>query len=132
MIKVIGYIKPSLNLIIVLNILAVVVGIMALAMSIFTPRAHAYEINILADRNLMVGSTGQNVVVLQGLLSELGYLNVPVSTPLGYFGSLTKSAVAQYQLSRGILSATGYFGPQSKIAMHEQFSSRGWLPMMGW
>ena len=102
-----------------------------LALSFAIPQAKA-DTNILTGTNLTVGSTEQNVVVLQGLLSEMGYLNIPFNIPLGYFGSLTKSALAKYQVSQNIYPPVGYFGPLTKIAMHQQFSSNGWLAILGW
>ncbi|MBI5134390.1 MAG: peptidoglycan-binding protein [Candidatus Taylorbacteria bacterium] len=98
---------------------------------IAAPAAHA-DTNILAGNDLTVGATGQGVVVLQGLLSEMGYLNIPSSVPMGYFGSLTKSALARYQTSESVSPAVGYFGPVTKIRMHQQFASHNWLTMMGW
>jgi len=65
-------------------------------------------------------------------MSELGYLNVPSNIPLGYYGAMTRDAVARYQAALGVSPTAGYFGPASKIAMHSQFSSHGWLALLGW
>jgi hypothetical protein len=46
-------------------------------------------------RQLVMGSTGDDVTTLQLFLQELGMLKQGV--PLGYFGSLTSQAVASYQ-----------------------------------
>ncbi|MFA6601841.1 MAG: peptidoglycan-binding domain-containing protein [Candidatus Paceibacterota bacterium] len=102
-----------------------------LAFVVGVPQARA-ESNILVSNNLTVGSTGQNVVVLQGILSELGYMNIPFNIPFGYFGPATRDALARYQASQGVSPAVGYFGSVTKIAMHQQFSSRGWLTLLGW
>lgn len=59
-------------------------------------------------RNLTVGSTGADVTALQSTLYAAGYLKV---APTGYFGSLTKAALAAWQASVGISPASGYFGP---------------------
>ncbi len=105
----------------------------ATAFLISTPQAKAAEFpNILVGQNLTVGSTGQSVVVLQGLMSELGYLRVPQGIPFGYYGTLTKNAVAQYQASMNVSPAVGYYGPLTKVAMYSNFSSHGWLQMLGW
>lgn len=105
----------------------------AMAMLISVPQAKASEYpNILVNRDLTLGSTGQDVVVLQGLMSELGYLNVPSGIPFGYYGSLTKNAVARYQDSINVQPAVGYYGPVTKIAMHGDFSRHGWLTLLGW
>jgi peptidoglycan hydrolase-like protein with peptidoglycan-binding domain len=85
---------------------------------------------ILANnQDLTVGSTGTGVIQLQAILSELGYLNIPVGVPLGYFGQMTKSAVAQYQTSVGVPS-TGYFGPMTRQAMTNSLAARGWLSLL--
>jgi hypothetical protein len=88
--------------------------------------------NIVVAENMTVGDTGTNVVVLQALLSETGYLNVPINVPLGYFGSLTKNALARYQAATGVYPSVGYFGPTTKISMHEDYANHGWLPLLGW
>jgi hypothetical protein len=59
-------------------------------------------------RNLTVGSTGADVTALQTYLASKGFFSV---TPTGYFGSITKRALAQFQASVGISPAAGYFGP---------------------
>lgn len=107
-------------------------GVLALLMTMSPLETQAYEVNILTDSNLTVGMTGQKVVVLQGLLQEMGYLTMPAGVSMGYFGSVTKDAVARYQSALNVAPAVGYFGPTTKIAMHQQFQSRGWLTMLGW
>jgi peptidoglycan hydrolase-like protein with peptidoglycan-binding domain len=81
---------------------------------------------------MTIGSTGQGVVVLQGLLAETGYLVLPAGTKLGYFGSITRKALGSYQLAMGVSPTAGYFGPASKIAMHQDFLSHNWLGLLGW
>jgi peptidoglycan hydrolase-like protein with peptidoglycan-binding domain len=105
---------------------------LALAMLISIPKTYAYEVNITVGSDLTMGSTGQSVAVLQGLLAERGFLNIPFNIPLGYYGSMTKDAVAKYQASLGVSPAVGYFGPLSKIAMHKEFSTHNWLALLGW
>lgn len=109
--------------------------IMVLAMTLLVsaPQAKAAEYpNILVNQDMTLGSTGQGVVVLQALMSEMGYLNVPSGVPFGYYGSLTKSAVARYQASTNVSPPVGYYGPITKVSMHDDFSRRGWLPLLGW
>lgn len=97
------------------------------------PQAKAAEYpNILVSENMTLGSTGQGVVVLQGLMSEMGYLNVPSGVPFGYYGSLTRDAVARYQSSLRVSPTSGYFGPLTKVAMQSDYSSHGWLSLLGW
>lgn len=62
-------------------------------------------------RSLTVGSTGADVTALQTWLNSKGYLAV---APTGYFGNLTKAAVAAFQTANGITPAVGYFGPISQ------------------
>ena len=64
--------------------------------------------------DLTVGSKGSEVSCLQGVLISKGYLKIAAST--GYFGSLTKAAVAAWQSASGISPAAGYFGPKSRAA----------------
>ncbi len=92
----------------------------------------SYFPNITIGRDLTVGSTGQDVVVLQGLLSEMGYLEVPLGVPLGYYGKLTQSAVARYQEVQGVYPSSGYYGSATKSAMRSHFNLRGWLTLLGW
>jgi peptidoglycan hydrolase-like protein with peptidoglycan-binding domain len=63
--------------------------------------------------DLTVGSTGSQVVALQNALVAQGHLSMPAGVPMGYFGALTKAAVAKWQAANG-LPATGYFGPLSR------------------
>lgn len=104
----------------------------ALALTLSAPLAHAESPNILVGNNMTIGSTGQGVAVLQGLLAETGYLVLPAGTRLGYFGSMTQKALGSYQAARGIYPTAGYFGPASKIAMHQDFLAHGWLALLGW
>lgn len=94
--------------------------------------AHAEYPNILVNENMTIGSTGQGVVVLQGLLSEMGYLEIPAGVPFGYYGSMTKDALAKYQARTFITPSVGYFGPTTKVAMFTDFSNKGWMTILGW
>ena len=92
--------------------------------------ARAAQFPLLStERDLTIGSTGTEVIELQGILSELGYLDVPINVPYGYFGQMTKSALMQYQTSVGVTS-TGYFGPLTRTAMRNSFNTRGWLSLL--
>ena len=107
--------------------------LLALVISSSTLIANAQvTTNVLVGNNLTVGSRGSDVATLQGLLSELGYLNVPFGVPFGYFGPLTRTAVAKYQTALGVTPAAGYFGPITRAAMRSQFSSHNWLTLLGW
>jgi hypothetical protein len=67
-------------------------------------------------RDLTVGSKGADVTALQQILVSGGYLKMPTGVAYGYFGSLTKTAVAAWQKAAGVPN-TGYFGPKSRAAI---------------
>ncbi|MBX4181257.1 peptidoglycan-binding protein [Candidatus Parcubacteria bacterium] len=69
-------------------------------------------------QDLTVGSTGSQVVALQQMLVAQGHLSMPAGVAMGYFGSLTKAAVARWQASVGISPAAGYFGPISRARVN--------------
>jgi peptidoglycan hydrolase-like protein with peptidoglycan-binding domain len=106
----------------------------ALVFGIFfsVSQAHADTQNITVSPNMTIGSTGANVVTLQALMSELGYLNVPMGIPFGYYGTMTKNAVAAYQANLNVSPAVGYYGPVTKIALFTDFNSHGWTHLLGW
>jgi len=64
-------------------------------------------------KDLTLGSKGDDVTALQQMLISGGFLTA-VSAPTGYFGPLTKTALAAYQASVGISPAAGYFGPKTR------------------
>ncbi len=103
-----------------------------LSLGLSVNSANAEAPNILVGRNMTVGATQGDVVMLQALLSEMGYLNVPAGIPLGYFGNMTKNALARYQSTLNVYPSNGYFGPETKTAMWEQFKARGWLTVLNW
>jgi len=65
-------------------------------------------------RDLTIGSSGADVTALQTILENGGYLVMPVGVPKGYFGNLTKMALAAWQTANGVTPAYGYFGPVSR------------------
>jgi peptidoglycan hydrolase-like protein with peptidoglycan-binding domain len=106
--------------------------VFALTFCIAAPSAHAESPDVLAGQNMSIGSSGPSVVVLQGLLSELGYLHIPAGTSAGYYGSLTAQAVGRYQAALNVYPTAGNYGPLTKVAMHTDFSAHGWLKLLGW
>lgn len=64
---------------------------------------------------LGVGSTGTAVTELQRKLKASGYLSVE---PTGYYGSLTKKAVQDFQKANG-LEQVGYVGPGTRAALNK-------------
>jgi hypothetical protein len=116
----------------VLLVLALIAGF-ALTLLLAVPQAQAATYpNLTVSRDMTTGATGPDVVVLQGLLSELGYLNVPAGVPFGYYGSLTQNAVARYQTARNVTPSAGYFGSLTKTALRQHLSQQGWLTLLGW
>lgn len=67
--------------------------------------------------NLTIGSRGVDVVTLQNFLIQKGFLTIPNGLAKGYFGQLTKSAVATYQAAVG-LEATGFVGPETRAKIN--------------
>ncbi|OHA15111.1 MAG: hypothetical protein A3G52_04330 [Candidatus Taylorbacteria bacterium RIFCSPLOWO2_12_FULL_43_20] len=68
-------------------------------------------------RDLTIGSTGDDVVALQSILVAGGYLTIPAGVAPGYFGGLTRAALAKWQAAMNISPAVGYFGPISRAAI---------------
>lgn len=99
------------------------------ATGVHTASASASSV-ILNGPDMTVGSTGSSVSELQGILSELGYLQVPVGIPFGYFGSLTQSAVARYQAANGVTPTAGYYGPVTRASVLQMFTARGWMQLL--
>jgi peptidoglycan hydrolase-like protein with peptidoglycan-binding domain len=64
--------------------------------------------------NLTVGSTGAEVTALQNFLIGKGYNTLAT----GYFGPMTKAALAAYQTAKGITPAAGYFGPLTRASVN--------------
>ena len=69
------------------------------------------------NTNLTVGSRGTDVASLQQFLVAKGFLQMPPNVAYGYFGPLTRAAVAAWQKTKGIAPAAGYFGPISRAAI---------------
>ena len=101
---------------------------LALALTVVAPVAASADSMMMAssfNTNLTVGSRGPAVVALQSFLISKGFLTVSSTTALGYFGGLTKSALAAYQSSKGITPSAGYFGPVTRAAVIAESASTG-------
>ncbi len=71
-------------------------------------RSLSAEAKAIFTRMLSIGMRGVDVSALQTALEEKGFLVMPRGIAKGYFGALTRTAVAKYQTSVG-LSPTGKF-----------------------
>jgi len=80
-------------------------------------------VNANFTRDLTVGSKGADVSALQQILISKGFL--AISAPTGFFGALTKAAVAKWQASAGISPAAGYFGPKSRAFINSTGTTTG-------
>lgn len=67
------------------------------------------------ESDLSEGMSSGDVSELQQRLKDLGYFSANVT---GFFGSITKAAVMQYQTANGIPS-TGYVGPLTRAAFNK-------------
>ena len=78
------------------------------------------------DSNLTIGSRGGDVVTLQTWLETEGFLVMPAGVSKGYFGPITRNALANYQAANNIRPSVGFFGPLTRahidleIALAEQ------------
>lgn len=81
-------------------------------------------------KDLTMGSKGADVTTLQTWLVEEGYLVMPAGVPMGYFGTLTQKALAQWQAENAVTPAAGYFGAKTRgvIATLSSTVTPGTLP----
>ncbi len=69
------------------------------------------------SQNLTIGSTGSDVIALQQILINNDFLT-SVSTPTGYFGNGTQTALGKFQTENGIFPASGYFGSKTRTLLN--------------
>lgn len=69
-------------------------------------------------KDLTLGSTGPDVVALQKHLVKIGLMTMPQGVSYGYFGEITRGAVARYQVKYGITPTAGYFGPKTRTHLN--------------
>lgn len=91
----------------------------ALALTVVAPVAASAQTSAsyTFNTNLTVGARGADVVALQSFLESKGVLTIPAGVAKGYFGAMTRSALAAYQSMKGIKPAAGYFGPITRAAV---------------
>jgi peptidoglycan hydrolase-like protein with peptidoglycan-binding domain len=80
-----------------------------------TPPSAGVKVHITSS--LALGSQGSEVVTLQTILQEKGFLVLPAGVSPGFFGNVTRGAVILYQASKGI-SPTGFVGPITRAALN--------------
>lgn len=68
-------------------------------------------------KTLQLGSTDPEVILLQQFLVDRSLLVLPSTIPLGYFGTLTTTAVMKFQKSAGLEQA-GIVGPKTREAIY--------------
>lgn len=68
---------------------------------------------VAPTRSLSPGARGVDVIMLQTLLVQKGLLKMPRGVAMGYYGLLTRAAVAKYQISVG-LPANGIFAQSTR------------------
>jgi peptidoglycan hydrolase-like protein with peptidoglycan-binding domain len=73
-------------------------------------------------RNLFLGVRGDDVSCLQNYLRSTGHFT---AQPTGYYGPLTKAAVAAWQSANGVSPAAGYFGPLSRAKYSQLVGGTG-------
>jgi peptidoglycan hydrolase-like protein with peptidoglycan-binding domain len=112
------------------GIATLTLGMFMLTLSYHPSNADASVVSTLSGRNLTIGSEGQDVSDLQGLLGEQGYLTMPLGVPFGYFGPITQAALARYQAANGISPSAGYYGPITRAKMVQQFTDKGWMALL--
>jgi peptidoglycan hydrolase-like protein with peptidoglycan-binding domain len=81
-------------------------------------------------RSLTIGLRGVDVTCLQLYLQKQGFFNYSGGIT-GYFGPVTKGAVAKWQTINGVAPVLGYFGPISRTKYKEITSAKTVEPLLG-
>lgn len=79
--------------------------------------------------NLTIGSRGADVISLQQILVAKGFLQMPSGVLYGYFGPLTRAAVARWQAANEIIPPAGFFGPISRATIATQVNTPAVSPV---
>src|SRR5690348_8366524 len=100
---------------------ALVLGVFALVASFGVHLASAQvATGFTFNNNLTIGSRGADVIQLQSFLEGQGQLVMPAGVAKGYFGALTRTALARYQAANAISPAAGYFGPITRANVNSR------------
>jgi peptidoglycan hydrolase-like protein with peptidoglycan-binding domain len=76
----------------------------------------ALPVHYTFTRALSVGSTGDDVVALQKILTFYGYYTFPTAT--GYFGPITEAAVVKFQQAYNLDPFPGTVGPRTRTVLN--------------
>lgn len=92
--------------------------------AVFSPEEVAAKVGALGtmpQRDLKLGMRGSEVIWLQNFLIQkrtgTAAAALEAAGATGYFGALTRAALAEYQAKSGISPAAGYFGPITRAAI---------------
>jgi peptidoglycan hydrolase-like protein with peptidoglycan-binding domain len=92
--------------------------VLALAFSFVAPAATDAQA-MTYTRSLTVGARGADVTSLQMFLQSKGFFPA-TQAATGFFGPLTRTALAAYQTSKNIAPAAGFFGPITRAAVNAE------------
>lgn len=92
-----------------------------------SPVSYSHADTVLLTKNISLGSSGNDVVVIQTFLEEKGMLQMPKGVAKGYFGQQTKRALISYQASEGI-SPVGSLGPITRGRINAALAASPELP----
>lgn len=106
--------KSSKSFLVEIGLIAVAIALMAIPII-----THAATLN----RQLEIGMSGSDVSALQTFLAQDNTI-YPQGLVTGYFGSLTKSAVSNFQARNGI-DTVGRVGPITLAAINAQMGGGG-------
>lgn len=93
-------------------------GVTTVSVEAETPAITSPAPCFVFNYNLMVGSSGVDVAELQNRLITDGNLVMPAGVAKGYFGNLTRQALASWQLAHNVAPAIGYFGPITRAKIN--------------
>lgn len=91
----------------------------------FQENENEFSANINLTKDLYLGVKGNDVIILQDLLKELGFF--PINTDsTGFYGSITMKAVRDFQLAKGIIlkedeAGAGRCGPRTREYINKNY-----------
>lgn len=83
-----------------------------------------FDTKVVTFKNIIKsGDRGEDVETLQAFLVRKGFLKMPPNTPFGFYGALTRKAVMNYQISKGIKHNNGVqVGVQTLAALNKDYT----------